>query len=200
MYLVCIWAFNIFVHSISVILSEIAFTDYEAYFGDFKNFLNTRKLRHRDIKWCNQNHTSSESGSHSVVSDSLWPHGLQHARPPGPSLTPGVYPNSCPLSQWCHPIISSLSSPTFNLPDQRLFKWVSSSHQVPKYWSFSYSISSYNEYAGLVSFRIDWLDILAVQGTHKSLLPHHSSKASILWRSAFFIVQVSHPYMTTGFD
>ena len=132
------------------------------------------------------------------MSDSLWPHGLQHARPPGPSLTPGVYPNSCPLSQWCHPIISSLSSPTFNLPDQRLFKWVSSSHQVPKYWSFSYSISSYNEYAGLVSFRIDWLDILAVQGTHKSLLPHHSSKASILQCSAFFIVQPSNPYVTTG--
>ena len=67
-----------------------------------------------------------------------------------------------------------------------------------KYWSFSFSISPSNEYSGLISFRMDWLDLLAVQGTLKSLLQHHSSKASILWRSAFFIVQLSHPYMTTG--
>ena len=68
----------------------------------------------------------------------------------------------------------------------------------PKYWSFSFSISPSNEYSGLISFRIDWLDLLAVQGTLKSLLQHHSSKASVLWRLAFFIVQLSHPYMTTG--
>ena len=68
----------------------------------------------------------------------------------------------------------------------------------PKYWSFSFSISPSNEYSGLISFRMDWLDLLAVQGTLKSLLQHHSSKASILQRSAFFIVQLSHPYMTTG--
>ena len=68
----------------------------------------------------------------------------------------------------------------------------------PKYWSFSLSISSSNEHPGLISFRMFWLDLLAVQGTLKSLLQHHSSKASILWRSAFFIVQLSHPYMTTG--
>ena len=68
----------------------------------------------------------------------------------------------------------------------------------PKYWSFSFSISPSNEYSGLVSFRMDWLDLLAVQGALKSLLQHHSSKASILWRSAFFVVQLSHPYMTTG--
>ena len=68
----------------------------------------------------------------------------------------------------------------------------------PKYWSFSFSISPSNEYSGLIYFRMDWLDLLAVQGTLKSLLQHHSSKASILWRSAFFIVQLSHPYMTTG--
>ena len=67
----------------------------------------------------------------------------------------------------------------------------------PKYWSFSFSISPSNEYSGLISFRMDWLDLLAVQGTHKSLLQHHSSKASILWCSAFFTVQLSHPYMTT---
>ena len=68
----------------------------------------------------------------------------------------------------------------------------------PKYWSFSFSISPSNEYSGLISFKMDWLDLLTVQGTLKSLLQHHSSKASILWRSAFFIVQLSHPYMTTG--
>ena len=68
----------------------------------------------------------------------------------------------------------------------------------PKYWSFSFSISPSNEYSGLISFRMDWLDLLAVQGTLKSLLQYHSSKASILWRSAFFIVQLSHPYITTG--
>ena len=68
----------------------------------------------------------------------------------------------------------------------------------PKYWSFSFNINPSNEHLGLISFRMDWLDILAVQGTLKSLLQHHSSKASILWCSAFFIVQLSHPYMTTG--
>ena len=68
---------------------------------------------------------------------------------------------------------------------------------MPKYWSFSFSISPYKEYSGLIIFRMDWLDLLAVQGTLKSLLQHHSSKASILWRSAFFTVQLSHPYMTT---
>ena len=68
----------------------------------------------------------------------------------------------------------------------------------PKYWSFSFSINPSNQYSGLISFRMDWLDFLAVQGTLKSLLQHHSSKASILWRSAFFTVQLSHPYMTTG--
>ena len=96
-----------------------------------------------------------------------------------------------------HPL-SSPSPPAFNLSQhQSLFKWVSYLHQWPKYWSFSFSISPSNEYSGLVSFRMDWLDLLAVQGTLKSLLQHHSSKASILLRSAFFIVQLSHPYMTT---
>ena len=81
--------------------------------------------------------------------------------------------------------------------------WVFSNESVlcirwPKYWSFSFSISSSNEYSGLISFRMDWLDLLAVQGTLKSLLQHHSSKTSILWHSAFFILQLSHPYMTTG--
>ena len=99
--------------------------------------------------------------------------------------------------QLCHPLFSLLLPSIF--PSIRVFsnesvlciKW-------PKYWSFSFSISPSNEYSGLISFRMDWLDLLAVWGTLKSLLQHHSSKASILWCSAFFIVQLSHPYMTTG--
>ena len=128
-------------------------------------------------------------------------HGLQHATPPYPSPTPGVYSNSCPLSydaiQPSHPLLSP--SPAFNLSQhQDLFKGVSSSHQVTKGLSFSFSISPSSESSELISFRMDWLDLLAVQGTLKSLLQHHSSKASVLQRLAFFIVQLSHPYMTTG--
>ena len=89
--------------------------------------------------------------------------------------------------------------PAFNLSHVRIFSNESVLHiRWPKYWSFSFSISPSNEYSGLVSFRMDWLDLHAVQGTLKSLLQHHSLKASILWCSAFFIVQPSHPYMTTG--
>ena len=95
----------------------------------------------------------------------------------------------------CHPLF--LLPPLF--PSIRVFSNVSVLHiRGPKYWSFSFSISPSNEYLGLISFRIDWFDLLAVQGTLNSLLQHHSSKASIIWRSAFFIVQLSHPYMTTG--
>ena len=94
---------------------------------------------------------------------------------------------------------SSPSPPAFNLPQRRgFFQWVNSSHQVAKVWSFSFNISPSNEHPGLMSFRKGWLALHAVQGTLKSLLQHHSSKASILWCSAFLIVQFSHPYMTTG--
>ena len=97
-----------------------------------------------------------------------------------------------------HPL-SSPSTPTFNLSQhQGLFKWVSSSHQVAKYWSFSFRISPSDEYSGLIFFRVDWLDLLAVQGNFKILLQHYSSKASMLQHSALFMVQLSHPYMTTG--
>ena len=93
--------------------------------------------------------------------------------------------------------LSSPSPPAFNLSQQQsLFQWVSSSHQVPKVLGIS--ISPFNEYLELISFRIDWFGPLAVQGTLKSLLQHHSSKASILWHSAFFMVQLSHPYKTFG--
>ena len=95
--------------------------------------------------------------------------------------------------------LSSPSPPTFN-PSQHqgLFKWVTLCIKWPKYWSFSLNISPSNEYSGLISFTMDWLDLLAVQGTLKNLLQHHSSKASILQHSALFIIQLSHPYMTTG--
>ena len=96
-----------------------------------------------------------------------------------------------------HPL-SSPSPPAFNLfQHQGLFQWVSSS-KWSKYWSFSFNISPSNEDSGLIYFRIGWLDLLSVQGTLKSLLQNHSSKESILWHSTFFIVQLSHPYMTTG--
>ena len=135
------------------------------------------------------------------MSDSLQPHGLQYARPACPSPTPRAYSNSCPLSWWCHPTIlysRSLLLPSI-FPSIGVFSNESALHiRWPKYWNFSFSISPSNEYSGLISFRMDWLDLLAVQGTLKSLLQHHSSKASILQHSAFFMAQLSHPYMTTG--
>ena len=145
---------------------------------------------------------SSVQFSHSVVSESLWPHGLQHARPPCPSPTPEVYTNSRPLIRWCHPTISS-SVVSFSFRLQSFPASVFSNESVlyirwPKYWSFSFSINPFHEYSGLISFRMDWLDLLAVQGTLKSLFQHHSSKASMLWSSAFFRVQLSYPYLTTG--
>ena len=95
----------------------------------------------------------------------------------------------------CHPLLLLLPI----LPSIRVFSNESALHiRWPKYWSFSFSFSHSNEYSGIISFRIDWFDLLAIQGTLKSLLQHHSSKASVLWHSAFFIVQLSHPYMTTG--
>ena len=123
---------------------------------------------------------SSVQFSHSVVSDSLRPHESQHARPPCPSPTPGVYSNWCFKSVMpsSHLILCPLLSPS--PPSIRVFSHESTLHmEWPKYWSFSFSISPSNEHLGLISFRIDWLDLLAVQGTLKSLLQHHSSKASI---------------------
>ena len=138
-----------------------------------------------------------------VVSNSLRPHELQHTRPPCPSPTLGVHSNSCPSSQWCHPASSSLCRPLLLLPpippSIRVFSNEPTLHKWwPKYWSFSFSISPSNEHLEVISFRMHWLDFLAVQGTLKSLLQHHSSKASILRCSAVFTVQLSHPYMTTG--
>ena len=99
----------------------------------------------------------------------------------------------------CFILCCPLLLPPSIFPNTRVFSNESVLHiRWPKYWSFSFSISTFNEYSGLISFRMDWLDLLAVQGTSKSLLQHHSSKASILWCSAFFTVQLSHPYMTTG--
>ena len=130
------------------------------------------------------------------MSDSSQRHGLQHARSPCPSPTPGVYSNSSPLNWWCHPTISSSVVPFSCL--QSFPALGSFQIRFRKYWNFSFNINSFHEHSGLISFRMDWLDLLAVQGTLMSLLQHHSSKASILWCSAFFIVQLSHPYMTTG--
>ena len=136
------------------------------------------------------------------MSDSLRPHESQHVRPPCPSPSPGVHSNSCPSSRRCHPAISSSVVPFSSCPQSLLasesFPMSQLCTRWPKYWSFSFSIIPSKEHPGLISFRMDWLGLLAVQGTLKSLLQHHSAKASILRRSAFFTVQLSHPYMTTG--
>ena len=136
------------------------------------------------------------------MSNSLLHHGLQHTRLPCPSPTPRAYSNSCPLSrnaiQLSHPCPPLLLLPSV-CPSIRVFsnepvlriRW-------PKYWSFSFSISPSKDYSGLISFRMDLLDLLTFQGILKSLPQHHGTKASILWHSAFFLVQLSHPYMTTG--
>ena len=121
---------------------------------------------------------------------------------PCPSPSPGACPNSCPLSRWCCPTLSSSVIPfsscfqSFWASGPFLMSWLFTSGGQ-KYWSFRFSISPLNECSGLFSFRIDWLDLLAVQGTLKSLLQHHSSKASFLQCSAFFMAQLSRPYMTT---
>ena len=131
----------------------------------------------------------------SVVSFSLQHHRLQHARLPYPSPTLGSYSRSCPSTWWCHPTISFclplLLLPSI-FPSIRVFSNESAlCIRWPKYWHFSFSISPSNEHPGLISFRMDWLNFLAVQGTLKSLLQHHSSKASVLLRSAFFTVQLT---------
>ena len=145
---------------------------------------------------------SSVQFSRSVVSDSVtpWTAACQASlsianswNPPKPMSIELVMPSNYLIL--CHPLLLLPSI----FPSIRVF----SNESVlcirwPKYWSFSFNISPFNEHPGLISFRMDWLDLFAVQGTLESLLQHHSSKASILWRSAFFIVQFSHPYMTIG--
>ena len=135
--------------------------------------------------------------SRSVVSDSLRPHESQHAKLPCPSPTPGVHSDSRPSSHLtlCCSLLLLPPIP----PSIRVFSNESTLRmRWPKYWSFRFSIIPSKEIPGLISFRMDCFDLLAVQGTHKSLLQHHSSKASILWCSAFSIVQLSYPYMTNG--
>ena len=140
--------------------------------------------------------------SHSVMSSSLRPHGLQHARLPLSIVSRSllklmsielVMPSNHLIL--CHPRLL----PPAIFPSIRVFSNESALHiRWPEYWNFSFSVSPSNEYSGLISYRIDWFGLLAVQGTLKSLLQHHSSRVSILRASAFFIVQLSHPYMTTG--
>ena len=141
----------------------------------------------------------------SVAYDSLWPHGLQHARPPCTLPSTGAFSNSCPSSWWCHPTILSsvvpFSSCLQSVPASGSFLmsqlFESRGLSIGASASASASVFPVN-FLGLISFRIDWFDLLAVQGTLKSLLQYHSSKASILWCSAFFVVQKSHLYITTG--
>ena len=136
------------------------------------------------------------------MSDSLQPHGLQCARLPCPSPTPGAYSNLCPSSWWCHPTILFSVVPFFSclrsFPPSRSFQMSQFFASGGQSVGASDSVSVLPMNSGLISFRIHWFDLLAVQGTLKSLPQHHSSKARILWHSAFLIVQLSHPYETTG--
>ena len=135
-------------------------------------------------------------------SSTLWIHGVLYARTPCPSPTLRAYSNSCPLGrdaiQPSHPL-SSPSPPALNRSQHQDLS-IESVLDIrwPKHWSFSFSISPSNEHSGLIFFKMDWLDLLAVQGTLKSLLQSHSSKSSIFGYSAFFIVQLLHPYMNDG--
>jgi len=136
------------------------------------------------------------------MSDSMWCHGLQHARLPCPSPITRVYSNLCPLSGWCllniSPSVVSFYSGIQSFPASDLLENSVLCIRWPKYWIFRFSISPSNEYSGLISFRMDWLNLFTLQGTLKSFFQHYSAKASILHCSAFFIVQLSHSYMTTG--
>ena len=137
-----------------------------------------------------------------VMPYSLWSHGLKHVRLPNPSWSPGVCSNSCPLSWWCYPVFSFpaiLILLPLVFPSIRVFSNELAPHiRWPRYWNFSFSISPFNEYSRLISFRIDWFDLLAVQEALKSLHQHSSKASSSLLCLAFVMVQLSHPYMTTG--
>ena len=136
------------------------------------------------------------------MSNSLQPHGLQHARPPCTSLSLRVCSDSRLLSGWCHPTISPsvtpFSSCSQSFPPSGSFPMSWLHIRWPKYYSFSFSINPSKEHSELISFRIDWFDLLAVRGTLKNLLQNHSLKVWVLLCSALFMVQVSHLYMTTG--
>ena len=159
-----------------------------------------RALIYGIVIYFNAHQFSSVQFSSSVVSNSMRPHESQHARHPCPSPTLRVSQNHVHRVsdgiQPFHPLLSPSPPPHNPSQHQSHFQWVNSSHRWPKYWSFSFSIIPSKEIPGLISFRMDWLDLLAVQRTLKSLLQHHSSKPSILGRSAFFTVQLSYPYMT----
>ena len=161
-----------------------------------------KTYRHNWIEALSLVDISSVQFSRSVVSDSLRPHGLKYARPPCPLTAPETCSDSCPSSRWCHPTISSSIIPfpscLLSFPASGSFPMSQLSHRVAKVLEFQLQHQSFHEYSGLISFRMDWLDLLVGQETLKSLLQHHSSKASILWCSVFFIVQFSHPHMTIG--
>ena len=140
--------------------------------------------------------------SYPVVPTSLWPHRLQHGRPACPSPIPRACRSSCSLHWWCHPAISSPHVLFSFCPDLSQQQDFSNETSVcirwPKYWNLSFSIRQFSEYSGLILLKTDWFDLLAVQGTLRSLLKQRSSKASIIPHSAFFMVQLSQPYVTTG--
>ena len=166
--------------------------------------LSSYSIKETQIKTTVRYHYIPIQFSLSEMSNSLWPHEPQHARPPCPSPTPGVHPNPCPLSRWCHPTISSSVVPfsacpqsfpaSGSLPMSQLFTRGGQSIGV----SASTSVLPMNTQVWSALGWTGWISLQSKGRTLKSLLQHHSSKASILWCSAFFTVQLSHPYMTTG--
>ena len=180
---------------VAISFSIITFIYYVIYIKHL------RAIKILDIVYVQWFYFISESVSHSVVSDSVT-NGLQPASLLCPPLSCGVSSNSCLLSWWCYPTLSSSVAPFLFLPSIfrsiRVFSDESALHiKWLKYWSFSLNISPSSEYSGLISFRIDWFNLLAVRGLSRVYSQHHSSKAWILWQSAFFIVQLSYPHMTT---
>ena len=183
-------------------------TNWQSFLKSFKNKQTKKKRRERNnskLILQDQHYSDDKTRKFNSVTQScpaLQPHGLQHARLPCPSPTPETCSNSCPLSRWCRPIVLSCVVPFFSCLQS--FP-ASGSFPVSQFFTsggqstgFSFSIGHFNEFSGLISFRIDWFDLLEVQGMLRSLLQHHSSKASTFQHSAFFIVQLLRPYMTTG--
>ena len=194
------WKKKCFGINIYVSKNVLELTFIAVYWEDFHSFdpraflhlAFSKHLLRQELFKASESSSSVQFSSVTQLCPTLWPHESQHARPPCPSPTPGVHSNSCPSSRWHSHPLSSPSPPAPKASSIRVFsKEPTLRMRWPKYWSFSFSISPSKEHAGLISFRMNCLDLLAVQGTLKSLLQHHSSKASILKFLIFLLYLLS---------